>query len=174
LSQGRLLTIAQGAAYLAISIGTLRLFIKEGRIPYIPIKSEKRVLLADLDAYILQQSALYEKPTSREFKLGWTQVCKLLDLDTRNVSKALKDGKLKDFTEPSVRAYIIKQVTRTLGAQLRKQIKHETKIALGEYRDTVSRLRKKLGIAECSRCGRKRHDGVCNKKYVNLTKSRRS
>ncbi len=126
---GRLLTTTEAAGYLAISRTTLRIWVKQGRIPVIPLHAHRfRFRLEDLDTAILNRRRFHAKAWfESDHELPRPIVARLLGVKLpMNASAHRRAGNLKDYSPESVRAYIFKQARVAAGPAIR--LKYRAKI----------------------------------------------
>lgn len=150
---GRLLTVAQAAAYVGMSRNTLGLLGRQGKIPIVYLGNRKpRCLLSDLDEFIAKRQSriITWDITARELPLA--VVCRLLELTDWAVWTAAQTGRCPDLTPSSIRRMIERQLAAKLVTVIQGKYRKKFLSTMRNQRAELKKLRRQLKNSICPRC----------------------
>lgn len=130
-SPNRALTSRQAAGYLGISVGTMHTLRKRFKIPFIDLKGRAPnwrgakgpyvFLLKDLDEFVLTRRVKEQAWNKHSTELPMPVVERLLRLSTPG-RKIARNTSLADYSEASIRQYLVRQILRRLIPKIRKNL----------------------------------------------------
>lgn len=152
MSGNRLLTSPQAAGYLGVNQQTVRNWRDAGWFPVIQIsKNTHRYRLSDLDEFIAKSRVVPPKIWDADSpELPTKVVERLLGIHHSLLYVMRSGGKLKDFSEHSIRKHIRRQVLRECMAAARAELK----VLLNTKNTQIYAYRKQLNGQTCRRCSK--------------------